>query len=458
MGKAHILFFDGTENHPYKFANEDGPPLSELVRESSNVEVLCEAISGPAFERGALCDVRSLLLGQEGYSYYMPGVGSPRGPQDSDLLTDRPDRESLSDGIAQKRAFIAAATGAGAKEQMMHAYVELAKNYEPGDKVVVVGFSRGACSARSFCGILNRCGIQQPGVDDTDKTFARRVYSEYRTGEQTGTQVPVEACVCFDSVPGPAGVFDASYHDFSPTNIRSFMHLLAMDENRRTFAYMPWDGNPSVNLSVWYPGVHSDVGGGYPQDPLSVAPILSAAAQLGKDAGVRFLPQSLLKNHGDLQSLLNAAPGNYRNSRQDFLDEHAGPLGDLLAKGLDLFRVGERVVPEGDKLHVSATYPIMMAVRHAITHPEEREPRVTRAFKSDIEALSYAMRHTYDDSPDVGAVLVPDSSPPSEDVAQFVSVLDSVSKTVARSVTNRGAGLRQPEAYQAPSIGTSPRR
>jgi uncharacterized protein (DUF2235 family) len=60
-------------------------------------------------------------------------------------------------------------------------------------------------------------------------------------------------------------------------------HALALDDERRTFHPIPWDEHaeqskrgkvdPDRLTQVWFPGMHSDVGGGYPDDGLSLVPL-----------------------------------------------------------------------------------------------------------------------------------------------------------------------------------------
>jgi uncharacterized protein (DUF2235 family) len=44
-------------------------------------------------------------------------------------------------------------------DNIERAYRYLTFNYTPGDRIYIIGFSRGAFSARSFAGLLRACGI-----------------------------------------------------------------------------------------------------------------------------------------------------------------------------------------------------------------------------------------------------------------------------------------------------------
>lgn len=55
--------------------------------------------------------------------------------------------------------WIGGATGRGLNAKIEAAYRFLVLNYEPGDEIYVFGFSRGAYTARSLCGLIRKCGI-----------------------------------------------------------------------------------------------------------------------------------------------------------------------------------------------------------------------------------------------------------------------------------------------------------
>ena len=59
------------------------------------------------------------------------------------------------------------ATGEGISENIREAYGFLANNYDLGDEVFLLGFSRGAFTARSICAMINRVGLlTAQGMED----------------------------------------------------------------------------------------------------------------------------------------------------------------------------------------------------------------------------------------------------------------------------------------------------
>lgn len=61
--------------------------------------------------------------------------------------------------------------------------------------------------------------------------------------------------------------------------VHTARHALALDDERRTFHPIPWNepDKGTVNsdrlVQAWFPGMHADVGGGYPDDGLSLVPL-----------------------------------------------------------------------------------------------------------------------------------------------------------------------------------------
>ena len=77
------------------------------------------------------------------------------------------------------------ATGFGLSRNVKQLYGELARVYEPGDRIFVFGFSRGAFTVRTLAGLINTCGILDvdrygsnalfnKGIDDTYKQYRRK--------------------------------------------------------------------------------------------------------------------------------------------------------------------------------------------------------------------------------------------------------------------------------------------
>ncbi|WP_298257304.1 DUF2235 domain-containing protein [Bradyrhizobium sp.] len=76
------------------------------------------------------------------------------------------------------------------------------------------------------------------------------------------------------------------------TNVQNARHALALDDERETFHPVRFDlANtkwPRRIKEVWFAGMHSDVGGGYPEDDLSHVPLLWMIDEL--KGRLRFIP------------------------------------------------------------------------------------------------------------------------------------------------------------------------
>ena len=207
--------------------------------------------------------------------------------------------------------FIGGAIGGGLKENVREAFSYLSVNYRPGDEIFLLGFSRGAYTARSVGGMIGDCGLlTKEGLpyfseifDDyqhrhdprynpryTDVPFPDkppfddpRYVGELEKRGMTVTRIPIKAIGVWDTV-GSLGVprvplletlglqtkrmKDFAFWDTQLyEGIENAFQALALDERRAPFAPALWEKtsrNPHTNLKqVWFPGVHSNIGGGY---------------------------------------------------------------------------------------------------------------------------------------------------------------------------------------------------
>lgn len=181
--------------------------------------------------------------------------------------------------------------GWGLSQNVRRAYRFLSRNYVPGTQIFIFGFSRGAYTARSLVGYLGSAGLLRAEccVPETEK----EAWSYYRTtpndrlpGIQQklqrlthpAEQLRIDCLGLFDTVGSlgiPSTIFNRfnrgryEFHDveLSPI-VKLNLHALAIDEHRLQFAASVWRYSKfrpynSVTEQVWFPGAHTDVGGGY---------------------------------------------------------------------------------------------------------------------------------------------------------------------------------------------------
>lgn len=187
------------------------------------------------------------------------------------------------------------ATGRGLSRNVLEAYRYLIRNYVPGDELFLLGFSRGAFTVRSLAGLIRNCGIlrlnaldivpqayelyrsREPGAHPREReaTLFRRSYSVL-------DRVPIKFIGVWDTVgslgnPLLLNGYLSRRYEFHDTDLSSIVsnayQALAIDEKRRHFRPALWNkqaGTKHQKLEqVWFAGVHSNVGGGYPSAKLS---------------------------------------------------------------------------------------------------------------------------------------------------------------------------------------------
>ncbi len=87
-------------------------------------------------------------------AFYDPGLGTSN------------DAGSLPiEGLQFVRKLISSALGTGISRNITDCYEAILKVYEPGDRIYLFGFSRGAYTVRSLAGVLNLCGVPTSGGD-----------------------------------------------------------------------------------------------------------------------------------------------------------------------------------------------------------------------------------------------------------------------------------------------------
>ncbi|WP_460141300.1 T6SS phospholipase effector Tle1-like catalytic domain-containing protein [Pseudomonas sp. S2_E01] len=135
-----------------------------------------------------------------------------------------------------------------------------------GIKLYVYGFSRGAAAARAFVNWLNQLldsSATTPSLKYKDLTLPVSV-------EYLGLLDTVASVGLADIVPGADGHMGwaDSSQEIPDRLVKRCLHLVASHEQRLCFPSesirRAGGGYPVNSMEVIYPGVHSDVGGGYP--------------------------------------------------------------------------------------------------------------------------------------------------------------------------------------------------
>ncbi|KAF3194096.1 hypothetical protein TWF225_008270 [Orbilia oligospora] len=193
---------------------------------------------------------------------------------------------------------IAGGTGLGLSEHVREAFVFISNNYHVGDEIHIVGFSRGAFTARSIAGLMGRIGVlTRRGMENFGKIYEDYINFKLRDDAWIDKQgwerikgVSIKTIGCWDTV-GALGIPTSPViekckcndkYKFHDTDLTAFtenaFHALALDEHRMPFTPTLWrlpnlterhtDIVPNLK-QVWFPGVHTNIGGGYKDQELS---------------------------------------------------------------------------------------------------------------------------------------------------------------------------------------------
>jgi uncharacterized protein (DUF2235 family) len=211
-----------------------------------------------------------------------------------------------SDNILVK--LLGGATGAGTIARIVRGYTFLSRNYVPGARIFLIGFSRGAYTVRALAGLVQARGLldatRLPLATDRGKAYrlGAAVWYDYQHARRasqpqlawptrgpsgrlariylaTPTQelvspVPIDTVAVWDTV-GALGIPDYTSTDavadlfrFANTTlgpgVSQGFHAVSRDEQRADFIPTLWDPDPPRIKQLLFAGAHGDVGGGYP--------------------------------------------------------------------------------------------------------------------------------------------------------------------------------------------------
>jgi uncharacterized protein (DUF2235 family) len=218
-------------------------------------------------------------------TYYHPGLGTmePAG--------------ALTTPARKVTKLLGMAVGYGLANDVRDAYLFLVNRYEPGDRLFCFGFSRGAYTVRTVASLIHMYGLVRAGNDPLVPYAIRMMMGiERARGSAADYRETVDAYFSLarefkgmmsrdECRPWFVGVWDTvssvgwvenplklPYVTNNP-DIEFGRHAVAIDERRAFFRSHLWrppadpalPRGPKDLKQVWFPGVHSDVGGGYPE-------------------------------------------------------------------------------------------------------------------------------------------------------------------------------------------------
>lgn len=194
------------------------------------------------------------------------------------------------------RKFTGNVFGMGISHNIRECYEFLFEQFQAGDQIYLFGFSRGATTVRSLAHFVHLFGIlprSRPELIDQAwkiyrkrnpakrnrlaKAMLRHHHTMWARIHFLGVWDTVAALgvpfkrldVLIDKIP----FFEHSFQDLTLTpSVENAYHALAIDDERLLFHPTLWAGpyeDYQQVRQVWFPGMHTDVGGGYEECALS---------------------------------------------------------------------------------------------------------------------------------------------------------------------------------------------
>ncbi|MEI6707953.1 MAG: DUF2235 domain-containing protein [Methylococcales bacterium] len=305
MSKNIIFCADGTWNNPRQDENNDHTP------DPTNVFKLFLSLDGSISTDSILSgDEQEKELTTNGVrqiAKYIHGVGDARNP------------------IIK---LMGGAFGSGLISRIVRGYTFISRNYKQGDNIYIVGFSRGAYTARALAGLIASQGLLSTEITKDQELAYRRgaeAWFRYRSKSAPSllariiSDLPafisqdnldeakdlisarIKAVGVWDTVAAiGVPVFDLTGDRIDPFEFASTelnakvefgFHAVALDEQRDDFTPTLWQPSEKV-IQMLFSGAHADVGGGYPttdhESELSDIALVWMIEKL-KDVGVVFL-------------------------------------------------------------------------------------------------------------------------------------------------------------------------
>jgi uncharacterized protein (DUF2235 family) len=204
--------------------------------------------------------------------------------------------------------------GIGIHGDIQDAYHFLCLNYQPGDEIHLIGFSRGAFTVRCLACFINDFGILRV----TRLATLRLAYKLWqgqgqelvKLGEYAETwkkenhvhvDIRIETCAVWDTVRSLFNIQAATKDGLSsslafvekkvPSRLQYAFQALALHETRQLFNPVLWDASSAGTTTVretWFAGDHSDIGGGHADSGLATISLLWMISQFKEFTNAAF--------------------------------------------------------------------------------------------------------------------------------------------------------------------------
>jgi hypothetical protein len=251
---------------PVLVPREDSPVAEEsLAATSKNIVVCCDD------------GWQNPMLAYQSNTYELARMAVSRS--DRQRVYYDPGLESLP-GLAQtwRRVGSLLTPGSRHAQHVEYAYEFLIDNFKPGDRLFLFGSGAGGVRVSILATLLERCGLLAKGGrvmiryalalnERAQADMARNFKSAF------STECSPHFIGLWDATQGVSGWLNRSLRHLTLSPRVPFAyHAISLDERRWMMSPALWDESiPPGQLreQVWFPGVHSDVSGGYPEKGLS---------------------------------------------------------------------------------------------------------------------------------------------------------------------------------------------
>jgi len=277
MSKNILIFADGTGNEGGLLPDESRTNVYKLFRATR-------------------VDPDSGIKPSEQLAFYVRGIGTPSPGHTS--------------WMQRRRERIQQMVGMELTQKITDCFVAIISAWQPGDRIYLFGFSRGAYTVRCLAHVLELLGI--PTTEDDGKpisfepkalhSLARKAVGILykwglpaknvpRRGNEAETFRNKHSCKVgaeIGATPYFIGVWDTvaaigwthllkiKYDLHYPKDVRFARHSMAIDEYRKDFVRGKWGGSGTIPdprpgepfpfEQVWFAGNHADIGGSYPEN------------------------------------------------------------------------------------------------------------------------------------------------------------------------------------------------
>ncbi len=205
-----------------------------------------------------------LQKNEQQIAYYDPGIGTFSAPA------------ALSTPARKITKLMGMGFGYGITANIEDAYRFLMNHYQDSDQVYIFGFSRGAYTARAVAAMLFKCGLLSPGNENLIPYVSKIFKYERRASIYSGfkrtysRRCLVHFLGLWDTVKSVGWLYNPFSLQFTADNpiVQIIRHAVSIDERRNFYRQNLWGRRRSHQdiKEVWFPGVHSDVGGSYPEN------------------------------------------------------------------------------------------------------------------------------------------------------------------------------------------------